>query len=121
MPTNGVGSVLKITARRVFKRENYELRNYELWRRLHKSLMIRRVRHARSRLGAAAGQRRKAVEEGRRAERPADRLGRPQRGDRARRRLDGEQVGETPGAARHGHIEVVGAMRSNAGEIAHLS
>jgi hypothetical protein len=74
MPTNGVGSVLKITNRRFFDRENYELRNYEFWRRLHKSLMIRLVRHARSRLGAAfaraggaAGQRRKAVEEGRRA------------------------------------------------------
>jgi hypothetical protein len=48
----------------------------------------------------AAGQRRQAVEAGRRAERPTDRLGRLQRGDRARRRLDGEQVGETPGAAR---------------------
>ena len=42
---NGVRSSLEVPNGSFFERENYELRNYELWRRLHKSLMIRLVRH----------------------------------------------------------------------------
>jgi hypothetical protein len=103
MPSNGARSVLKIMNGSFFERGITGMTNYEFRRRLHKLLMMGLLRHARSRLGAAfapaggaTGRRGKAVEEGRRGKRAAEAFGRAQRGDRARRRLDGE----TPGAAR---------------------
>jgi hypothetical protein len=74
MSTNGARSVLKIANRRFFERENYELRNYELWRGLRKSLTIRLVRHAPSRLGAAFA---RAVSAARRSRKAGAPSGRP--------------------------------------------